>query len=81
MAVLTLACFAVQFSVACLPGLDSFVKGLHAGLLVKAILVSKPSCSVRAAGLFAFTVSKQEQLLVFCRCGDVQEVSERGAGR
>ena len=81
MAVLILGCFAVQFSLACLPGLDSLVKALHAGLHVKAILVSTPSCSMRAAGLFAVTVSKQEQVSVPCRCGNVQEVSERGAGR
>ncbi len=48
MAVLILGCFAVQFSVACLPGLDSLVNALHAGLHMKAILISKPYCSMRA---------------------------------
>jgi hypothetical protein len=66
----------MRLSLVCLPGLDGLVKALHAGLHVKAILISNPSCSMRAAEPLAVTVSKQEQVLVPCRCGDVQEVSE-----
>ncbi len=78
MTVLILGCFAVQFSLACLPGLQS-CQGLACRLACESY--NKPFYSMRAAGLFAVTVSKQEQVLVPCRCGDVQEVSERGAGR
>ena len=74
MAVLILGCFAVQFSLVCLPGLGSPVQPLHTGLHVKAVVNHFAACVMQDSWLS--TVSKQEQVLVLCRCGDVQEVSE-----
>lgn len=51
MAVLTLGCFAVQFSLVCLPGLDSLVKVLHAGLHVKAMSDHCTACMLQDSSL------------------------------